>query len=167
MDKSFKKDIEKVRESFENKKKLKKAEIQGALDAITEMQNEMKEYKDQLNQIQDTLSTLDGKAYKLWEEREWLRKKGFARLDGRIAKALDKRKLGSIMNLKKRPTQYLEYDFDLRDNDQYWCQKWFVQVVKNIPQYKRQEFYETLEQLKGNHEELQRQIGMWLLDGVD
>lgn len=165
MDNQFKNDIEKAKDNFKEKIRMRKEYLQGLKDEIRDLQQQITRTNNELDSLDKTMKQIDGKAVKIWEERQWLKDNGYARLDGRVAKAIDARKLNTVVKMKSRPTVIQEYETFVADGNQYWCAEWFAEVIKHIPHNKRQKMYETLAELQHNHEELQCQIGMWLLEG--
>lgn len=157
---NFKKSV--IRD-FEDFRSIHRANIIEAKSEIKRLQGIIKHSTTTIDTINASMETLDSKIAVIEEESKWLLDNGFTRMDGRVAKAIEHRKLGTIMNMKKRPTSLESNSAFVQYKEQYWCEEWFNQVIRKIPTPKRQRFYETLEELKNDKDELEMQIGLWLL----
>lgn len=160
---SFKKTVVKDYEDY----------IEAYKDENQRFQESMEYYKRQIELnnkyieiLHRNIEGIDGKMAVVEEELAWLEDNGFARLDGRIAKAVIHRGLSELVNLKKRPTKLVAGAHGVQYEDQYWCVEWFAKIWPSIPLHKRSEFYETLKELENDLEELEKQIGLWLLNGI-
>lgn len=164
MNKQNKRFLDKVRDDFDEQVKYRTRMIRELNMSLSGLQAELKSLQREIKEIQDTKKGLPNKIELIEEEIKHLKSNGYARLDGRVAKAISHRNLATVMDMKKRPTSLAISNTYAYYKDEYWCKEWFSTVVKSIPTPKRQRFYETLAELKDDPEELEKQVGLWLLN---
>jgi hypothetical protein len=99
-----------------------------------------------------------------------LEKSGKRFVDTRVAKALDRRKVGHAIGLMQAYTsvEYLQYE--IKPKTQWWADDWFVDLIKQADEahMKRQVFYKRLEPLAELHDrgDIQEVIGLLMLEVI-
>lgn len=166
MNKQNKRFNDKIQKDLDRNIAYRRENIEEIQRTRLNLENTLKALQEEIKSIENTKKRLPNQIEVIEEEIKHLKSNGYARLDGRVGKAIEHRKLATVMDMKQRPTSLEVYNTYSKYKDQYWCKEWFVTVVKAIPTPKRQQFYETLAELKDDPEELEKQVGLWLMQAL-
>lgn len=126
--------------------------------------------KKELAAIERQIDSVDAhcdSAIAIWNQLE---KSGKRFVDTRVAKALERRKVGHAIGLMQAYTsvEYLQYE--IKPKTQWWADAWFIDMLERADNahMKRRDFYKRLEPLAELHsnDDIQEVIGLLMLEVI-
>ena len=138
--------------------------------SITKAEFRAKKCKLELAAIERQIDSVDVHCDSAIAIHNQLEKSGKRFVDTRIAKALDRRKVGHAIGLMQAYTSVEYIMYEVKPKTQWWADDWFVDMLQRADNahMKRQDFYKKLEPLAGmtERDDIQEVLGLLMLEVI-